>query len=298
MTVTTLPREPRIPRPTLAEQLAADLAEQIVAGRRPPGATLEEVHLAAEFSVSRTPVREALCQLGATGLVEHRPRRGAVVARPDAERLHGMFRVMAELEALAATVWAGGMTARDRRALDQMHTVMAEMVRGSRLAEYRAANVEFHRRLYAGAGNEYLAELAGATRQRLAPFRASQLKRRSACKDPTPSTARSRRRLRVQMASAPRIPARRHLNSTEAAWISTFLQLMRPIPGRRLAGPALRRDETTRGPRPYARQRRRAGADGRALRRVGRHDARTPAGRAAGHLATHRTDRAVRHPLD
>jgi DNA-binding GntR family transcriptional regulator len=136
MTVTTLPREPRIPRPTLAEQLAADLAEQIVAGRRPPGATLEEVHLAAEFSVSRTPVREALCQLGATGLVEHRPRRGAVVARPDAERLHGMFRVMAELEALAATVWAGGMTARDRRALDQLHTVMAEMVRGSRLAEY------------------------------------------------------------------------------------------------------------------------------------------------------------------
>ncbi|MBR0654705.1 GntR family transcriptional regulator [Plastoroseomonas arctica] len=220
MTVTLMPRRPRIPRPTLAETLAATLAEQIVAGERLPGTALEEVQLAAEFSVSRTPVREALRQLGATGLVEHRPRRGAVVARPDVERLHGMFRVMAELEALAATLCAGSMSARDRRALDQLHAGMAEMVRHSHLAEYRAANVEFHRRLYAGAGNDYLAELAGATRQRLAPFRASQLEaperlQKSHAEHGEILTAIARAD-GVTAASA----ARRHLGLTEAAWIS------------------------------------------------------------------------------
>ena len=210
----------RPPRPTLAEQLAAGLAEQIVAGARPPGAALEEVHLAGGCGVSRTPVREALRQLGATGLVEHRPRRGAVVARPDAARLHGMFRVMGELEALAATLCAAAMQARGRRALDGLHAQMAEMVRGSDLAAYRAANVEFHRRLYAGAGNGYLAELAGSTRQRLAPFRASQLEaperlHQSHAEHGDILTAIARGD-GAEAAAA----ARRHLGLTEAAWNS------------------------------------------------------------------------------
>ncbi|MES2712108.1 MAG: GntR family transcriptional regulator, partial [Pseudomonadota bacterium] len=211
---------PSAPRPTLAEQLAAGLAEQIVAGARPPGAALEEVQLAAEFGVSRTPVREALRQLGATGLVEHRPRRGAVVARPDAQRLHGMFRVMAELEALAATLCAASMAARDRRALDQLHAAMAEMVRQSRLAEYRDANVDFHRRLYAGAGNAYLAELAGITRQRLAPFRASQLEAPERLQKSHAEHGEILTAIARADGAAAAAAARRHLGLTEAAWNS------------------------------------------------------------------------------
>ncbi len=208
------------PRPTLAEQLAAGLAEQIVAGARPPGAALEEVQLAAEFGVSRTPVREALRQLGATGLVENRPRRGAVVARPDATRLHGMFRVMGELEALAATLCAAAMPVRDRRALDALHLQMAEMVRGSQLAAYRAANVEFHRRLYAGAGNGYLAELAGSTRQRLAPFRASQLEAPERLQESHGEHGDIITAIARGDGAAAAAAARRHLGLTEAAWNS------------------------------------------------------------------------------
>ena len=65
-----------------------------------------------------------------------------------------------------------------------------------------------------------------------------------------------------------------------------------------LSAPALRRHEAARGDRPRAGQRRRAGADGRAVRRARRHDARAPAGRTAGDLAAHQADGAVRHPLD
>jgi DNA-binding GntR family transcriptional regulator len=163
------------PRPTHAEAIATQLADDIVAGRLRPGAGLDETALAAQFAVSRTPVREALRQLAATGLVQATPRRGAVVAMPDAAQLAEMFVVMAELEALAAARCATGMTPTERRGLEHQLARMAPMVRAGDVAGYRAANVTFHHLLYAGAHNGYLTDLAAATRRRLAPFRAAQL---------------------------------------------------------------------------------------------------------------------------
>ncbi len=162
-------------RPTRAESLAAALAEAITQGALPPGAALEEEKLAAAYGVSRTPVREALRQLAATGLVEQRPRRGAVVARPEPRRLAEMFQAMGELEAACAGLCALRPAALEEAGLPARHAAMAAMVREGELDRYREANVGFHEALYACAGNGYLAELARATRQRLAPFRAAQL---------------------------------------------------------------------------------------------------------------------------
>ena len=161
--------------PTRAEAIAARLADDIVSGRLKPGTALDETVLAQGFGVSRTPVREALRQLAPTGLVRIAPRRGAEVALPDAAQLAEMFVVMAELEALAAARAAGMMTPTQRRGLEQQHAAMAAMVRAGDVGAYRAANVAFHHLLYAGAQNGYLAEIATATRRRLAPFRAAQL---------------------------------------------------------------------------------------------------------------------------
>lgn len=169
------PAEAPRPRPTHAEAIAATLAEDIVAGRLRPGAALDETALATHFAVSRTPVREALRQLTATGLVQATPRRGAVVAIPDAAQLAEMFVVMAELEAMAAARCATGMTPAERRGLERQLVAMAAMVRAGDVAAYRPANVAFHHLLYAGAHNGYLTEIATATRRRLAPFRAAQL---------------------------------------------------------------------------------------------------------------------------
>jgi DNA-binding GntR family transcriptional regulator len=162
-------------RPTRAEALAAALAEAITAGRMPPGMSLEEEKLAAAHDMSRTPVREALRLLAATGLVEQRPRRGSVVAWPDPQRLAEMFQAMAELEAVCAGLCARAMDARARKALSARHAAMGRLAAAGRVEAYRAANVAFHEALYAGAGNAYLAEFAEATRRRLAPFRAAQL---------------------------------------------------------------------------------------------------------------------------
>ena len=73
-------------RRTLAEELRLQLADEIVRGAIPPGSGLDETELARRFGVSRTPVREAIRQLAASGLVEVRAHRGAVVARPSACR--------------------------------------------------------------------------------------------------------------------------------------------------------------------------------------------------------------------
>ena len=204
--------------PTRAEALAQHIADEIVAGRLKPGAALEEIPLAAAHGVSRTPVREALRRLESSGLVETRPRRGAVVARPEPQRLREIFAVMAELEALCAATAARAMPPAARRDLEALHGRMGAMVRAGELGAYRDANVAFHQALYAGAQNGYLAELAQDARRRVAPFRAAQLEtgdrlRRSHAEHEAIVTAI----LRGDAEDAARV-MREHLALTEAAW--------------------------------------------------------------------------------
>src|SRR6478752_9817570 len=75
---------------TRAEELRLQLADEIVRGALAPGSPLDETDIARRFNVSRTPVREALRQLAASGLVDARAHRCAVVARPSIDRLTGM----------------------------------------------------------------------------------------------------------------------------------------------------------------------------------------------------------------
>jgi DNA-binding GntR family transcriptional regulator len=165
-------------RGTRSEQLQTRLAEAIVSGRLKPGSPLDEAQIAAEYAVSRTPVREALRQLSSSGLVEIRPHRGAVVAKPDHDQLRDMFAVMGELEALCAGLCALKMTRAERVALDDLHDSMAALVRLGDLDGYSAANIAFHVAIYRGSHNAYLGELASATRRRLAPFRRAQFEGR------------------------------------------------------------------------------------------------------------------------
>src|SRR5690349_24939935 len=112
---------PAVAKMTRAEELRLQLADEIVRGALAPSAPLDETDLARRFSVSRTPVREALRQLAASGLIDARAHRGAVVARPSLERLTGMFEAMAELEAICAGLAAERMTPAERHALEAIH---------------------------------------------------------------------------------------------------------------------------------------------------------------------------------
>ena len=73
------------------ERLRDFLEQEILTGSYAPGERLEEVAVANRFGVSRTPVRNALKQLAAAGLVDVAPRKGATVAVVSPVRLIKMF---------------------------------------------------------------------------------------------------------------------------------------------------------------------------------------------------------------
>ena len=145
-------------------------------GALAPGTALDEAGLARRFQVSRTPVREAIRLLAASGLVELRAHRGAVVARPSSERLNGMFETMAGLEALCAGLAAERMTADERRALEAAHADLQVLIQSGDAERYHAVNESFHTAIYSGAHNDYLAEITLSTRGRVQPFRRAQFR--------------------------------------------------------------------------------------------------------------------------
>src|SRR5581483_503796 len=163
-------------RQTLAETLRLQLADEIVGGALKPGMTLDETELARRFGVSRTPVREAIRLLAASGLVETYAHRAAVVARPTAEQLTGMFEVMAELEALCASLAALRMTSTERRELEAAHDQLRALIHAGDPQRYHEINEAFHGVIYAGAHNAHLAELTLATRLRVSPYRRAQFR--------------------------------------------------------------------------------------------------------------------------
>jgi DNA-binding GntR family transcriptional regulator len=147
------------------EGTADAVRDLILGGFYAPGARLGEVELAASLGVSRTPVREALRQLAAEGLVDLTPHKGArVVAWTEAE-LEQVFDLRAEVEGLAARRAAERATAAE---LDDLEKIAREHARASRAGRGRdldrlyELNGEFHARVVTAAGGASLRTVLGS----------------------------------------------------------------------------------------------------------------------------------------
>ncbi|MBU1395206.1 MAG: GntR family transcriptional regulator [Gammaproteobacteria bacterium] len=163
----------------LSEQLGEAIEERIVTGQYRPGMRLDEQILATEFGVSRTPVREALIQLATAGLVEMRPRRGAIVPKTDPARLCEMFEVMAELEALCGKLAARRISPAGLEQLIAAHQACLEARESGDTDQYYRLNEVFHHLIYAASQNTFLANQASALHRRLRPYRRLQLRVRN-----------------------------------------------------------------------------------------------------------------------
>lgn len=159
---------------TTADKLADSLAEAIIAGEFQPGTRLDEQQLAQKYSVSRTPVREALRQLAASGLIEIKARRGAFVTQVSPTQLEELFVAMGELEATCARLSAMSMSPTERRRLQAFHEHMGQLAEAADVKGFALANDQLHSMIYSGSHNSVLADMTAAMRRRLLPFRRAQ----------------------------------------------------------------------------------------------------------------------------
>lgn len=156
---------------TLADTAESRIEAEIIEGHLRPGDRLDEEELAARFSTSRTPVREALRSLASIGLVTVRPRAGATVSRPTVTDILELFELVAELEGSAARLACLRATPEQIAAIVASHAICeCEATSGSASAYYRA-NVTFHRAIWAGTNNRVLAEEIARVDRRLSPYR-------------------------------------------------------------------------------------------------------------------------------
>lgn len=159
----------------LSERVRAALADDIAAGVVAQGEALDEQQIAKRFNVSRTPAREALRQLAAEGLVEMRPRRGAVVSTLSIERITDMFEMTAEIEALCVRLATNRMNPLERARLQRLHIDSEQLIAGGSVEDYADFNLRFHEAIYSATHNAFIAEQAMALRSRMSAFRRAQL---------------------------------------------------------------------------------------------------------------------------
>ncbi|WP_343616500.1 GntR family transcriptional regulator [Novosphingobium sp.] len=160
----------------LSERIRVALADEITTGMLAPGLSLDEQQIGDRFGASRTPVREAFRQLASAGLIEMRPRRGAIVAAMTPERIVDMFEMSAEMEAMCVRLATYRMNPIERSRLRRLHEDSEAMVAAGDIDAYDQLNWRFHRAIYEGTHNSFIAEQATALRDRMAAFRRTQLR--------------------------------------------------------------------------------------------------------------------------
>ncbi|MFO1058613.1 MAG: GntR family transcriptional regulator [Dongiaceae bacterium] len=161
-------------RVTRAELLREKLTEEIMSGLLGPGARLDEQEIANRFGVSRTPVREAVRHLVATGLADSQPHQGATVAGFSTERLAAFLDAATELEVACVRLATLRMEAAERARLVELHARMRHHLLDE--AElYAKLNDEFHELIYRGSHNEVLVDMILKLQLRLWPVYRVQL---------------------------------------------------------------------------------------------------------------------------
>ncbi|MBC7681498.1 MAG: GntR family transcriptional regulator [Ferruginibacter sp.] len=163
----------------ISNQVREKIEEMISTGALLPGSTLDEASLVEQYGVSRTPVREALIQLAAEGIIELRPRHGAVVTRIGPTRLLEMFEVLGEMEALCGRLAARRMTDSERLELAGAHADCEKALSERDPDAYFEGNERFHTAIYAGSHNRFLVEQATQLQRRLRHYQRLQLRVRN-----------------------------------------------------------------------------------------------------------------------
>ncbi|MDA8456930.1 GntR family transcriptional regulator [Acidovorax sp. GBBC 3334] len=157
--MSTAPLTPR----ALYEEVAEQLRQRIFQRQLEPGSWIDELKIAEEFGISRTPLREALKVLAAEGLVTMKVRRGAYVTEVSDKDLRDVYHLLALLESDAARVVAGRASDAQMRELEALHAELSAAV-GDR-ERFFSVNERFHMRLLELADNRWRNQMVADLRK-------------------------------------------------------------------------------------------------------------------------------------
>lgn len=149
----------RVESRTLAEQVYQFLRGEILSERAAPGSELAEVAIAETLGISRGPVREAMGRLRAEGLVEVRPRRGAVVASLSKQEFLEAYQVRIALEVMGIKEGVPRLTPEALEAIKELMVEMDERAVVDDEVGFFALNRRLHRALCELSGNDTLLDI-------------------------------------------------------------------------------------------------------------------------------------------
>ena len=147
----------------LYQEVAELLRQRIFKRELEPGSWIDEMKLAEEYGISRTPLREALKVLAAEGLVTMKVRRGAYVTEVSEKDLADVYHLLSLLESDAAGVVAERATDAQLKELQALHEEL-EAAAGNR-DRFFAINERFHMRLLEIAGNRWRDQMVADLRK-------------------------------------------------------------------------------------------------------------------------------------
>ena len=147
------------------------IEDEVFQGHLVPGQRIDETSLAKRFSVSRTPVREAMQQLAASGLVQLRGRHGAIVSELTIPDLLDAFQLVAKLEGMCAELAARRMSRAQQLEMQKEHEACVAQVEADDPLGFYDANKRFHEAIYAGSHNRFLQDEIRRLRLLVAPYR-------------------------------------------------------------------------------------------------------------------------------
>lgn len=157
------------------QQIRQALENAIVDGRFAPGEKLDLEALSAQFACSRTPIREALQALEASGLVRIESKRGTFVNELGLVELTERFEVMAELEAMCARLAATRATTEQIDRIRSAQAACERAAEGDDVDDYYHQNTIFHQAVYSASGNAFLEAEATRLQSIVQPYRRRQL---------------------------------------------------------------------------------------------------------------------------
>lgn len=160
----------------LREVVFNTLRDAILKGELEPGEHLMEVQLAGKLGVSRTPIREAIRQLQAEGLVVMTPRKGAVVAEITKEDLTDVLEVRKTLEKFAVELACINISEEELKSLHQCHDIFKSALEEKDLTDIANKDEGFHDVIYSATRNKRLIQILNNLREQIYRYRLEYIK--------------------------------------------------------------------------------------------------------------------------